>query len=54
MIWITAYLGTGAFFAHKVKDLGATMTSAVIALTALAAAVWLARQLWVRRRQRAA
>lgn len=48
-VWILAYLGTGAFFAHKVKDLGTTMTSAVIALTALAAAIWLGRQLWMRR-----
>ena len=53
-VWILAYLGTGAFFAHKIKALGTTMTSAVIALTALAAAIWLGRQLWVRRRQRAA
>jgi membrane protein DedA with SNARE-associated domain len=53
-VWILAYLGTGAFFAHKVKDLGATMTSGVIALTALAAAIWLGRQLWMRRRLHAA
>ena len=53
-VWILAYLGTGAFFAHKVKDLGTTMTSAVIALTALAAAIWLGRQLWIRRRPHAA
>jgi membrane protein DedA with SNARE-associated domain len=53
-VWVAACLGTGAFFAHQVKALGTTMTSAVIALTALAAAIWLGRRLWLRRRQRAA
>ena len=52
-VWVATYLGTGAFFAHKVKSLGTTMTSAMIALTALVAAIWLGRQLWLRR-QRAA
>jgi membrane protein DedA with SNARE-associated domain len=48
-VWVATYLGTGAFFAHKVKSLGTTMTSAMIALTALVAAIWLGRQLWLRR-----
>jgi membrane protein DedA with SNARE-associated domain len=52
-VWVATYLGTGAFFAHKVKSLGTTMSSATIALTALVAAIWLGRQLWLRR-QRAA
>jgi membrane protein DedA with SNARE-associated domain len=52
-VWVATYLGTGAFFAHKVKSLGTTMTSATVALTALVAAIWLGRQLWLRR-QRAA
>lgn len=54
-IWIVTYLAGGSFFAHKVKDMGITMTSAVLSLTAFAIAAWLGRQLWqLRRRQHAA
>jgi membrane-associated protein len=49
-IWVAGYLGLGNVFAHKAKDLGITMTSAIISITALAAAAWLGRLLWQKRR----
>jgi membrane-associated protein len=45
LIWILIYLGGGSFFADKVRQMGSTMTSVVLSLSALALAVWLGRHI---------
>jgi membrane protein DedA with SNARE-associated domain len=48
-VWVGIYLVGGYFFADRVKAMGVTMTSALLALALLAVAGLLGRRLWVRR-----
>jgi membrane protein DedA with SNARE-associated domain len=48
-VWVGVYLVGGYFFADRVKAMGTTMTSVLIALALLTVAGFLGRRLWVRR-----
>lgn len=48
-VWVGVYLVGGYFFADRVKAMGTTMTSLLIALALLTVAGFLGRRLWVRR-----
>jgi membrane protein DedA with SNARE-associated domain len=48
-VWVGVYLVGGYVFADRVKAMGTTMTSALIALALLTLAAVLGRRLWVRR-----